>query len=527
MDKYHKTYNENHDFSDVDHIIIGSGIGGLTIATWLAKANQKVVVFEQHFKPGGFTHSFKRKKGFQWDVGVHYVGNVGKGQPLRMHFDYLTDGELDWEYMGDIYDVVEIAGERFEFKSGKDNLKSQLLSYFPKEEDALTRYFELIDKSNKRASLFFMEKAFPAFLSKIIGGIFKKRFFRFSEKSTLEVLSDLTSNQKLIAVLCGQCGNYGLTPKLSSFAAHALVIGHFIEGGYYPKGGADQICHKILKTLNKHDGEVFIKAQVDEIVISKNKTQGVRIGDKFIPCTSVISNVGANNTFQKLIRKKIHDFSDLENSNGHMCLYVGLDVSDEEIDLPKHNLWYYKNENLDDLIEGITLENSSSNFAYISFPSKKDPLWNKQNPGTATIQALTMGKMEWFKEFQDSEWMQRGDAYLQMKNDFEKNMLEKLYELFPQIKGHVIETEVSSPLSTRHFTKYSQGEIYGLAHNKKRFKADFLRPETKVKGLRLVGQDVTIVGVSGAMMSGLLCAITILKFSIRRNFKQLRRFKQN
>ena len=76
-----------------------------------------------------------------------------------------TDGELDWEYMGDTYDVVEIAGERFKFKSGKDNLKDQLISYFPNEKEALTRYFELINKCNKRANLFFMEKTFKPFLA--------------------------------------------------------------------------------------------------------------------------------------------------------------------------------------------------------------------------------------------------------------------------------------------------------------------------------------------------------------------------
>ena len=66
-------------------------MGGLTAATWLAKAGKKVVVFERHNIPGGFTHSFKRADGFQWDVGVHYVGNLDKDGSLRGLFDFLTD----------------------------------------------------------------------------------------------------------------------------------------------------------------------------------------------------------------------------------------------------------------------------------------------------------------------------------------------------------------------------------------------------------------------------------------------------
>ena len=102
-------------------------------------------------------------------------------------------------------------------------------------------------------------------------------------------------------------------------------------------------------------------------------------------------------------------------------------------------------------------------------------------------------------------------------------MLERLYTLFPQIKGHVVTTEVSTPLSTRHFANYKTGEIYGLAHTPARFKLPFLRPVTRIKGLRLVGQDITLVGLAGAMLSGMLCAITILKFGVWRLFRDMRK----
>ena len=108
--KLYDTFSSDLDFSGIDHIIVGSGIGGLTVATWLAKAGKKVVVFERHYVPGGFTHSFKRRKGFQWDVGVHYMGNVGEDGGLRKLFNFLTDKRLDWESMGEVYDVVHIDG---------------------------------------------------------------------------------------------------------------------------------------------------------------------------------------------------------------------------------------------------------------------------------------------------------------------------------------------------------------------------------------------------------------------------------
>ena len=528
--KLYKRFSADHDFSGVDHIIIGSGIGGLTAATWLAKAGKKVVVFERHYVPGGLTHCFKRKYGFKWDVGVHYVGNVGKKGALRQLFDFLTDHTLDWESMGDVYDVAYINGEKYEFRAGIENFRKQLKGYFPEESKAIDKYLKLIVRSNKRGNAFFFEKSFKPFLSKSIGALIRWRFNKYSDITTWDMLSTVSSNKRLLAVLCAQCGNYGLTPKQSSFAAHALVVGHFMEGGYYPKGGSEQIANKTIETINSLGGQVFIKAEVQEIVTENSKVQGVRIDDKFIACKSVISNVGVNNTFNYLLsendRKRCNfQLKNIQPSTGHLCLYVGLNKTDIELELPKHNIWWFSNDDFDDSFDGMNLKNVSDEFAYISFPSAKDPEWQKKNPGTSTIQAISAGHFEWFSSYAEQPWMKRGENYLELKAQFEKSMLNKLFELLPQIKEHVLVTEVSTPLSTKHFTNYQNGEIYGLEHSPARFTLPFLRPETKIKGLRLVGQDITIVGVAGAMLSGMLGAITILKFKAWGRFREMQKGK--
>lgn len=53
---------------NLDVIVIGSGIGGLTAAATLAKAGKKVLVLEQHSQAGGCCHTFI-EKGFEFDVG--------------------------------------------------------------------------------------------------------------------------------------------------------------------------------------------------------------------------------------------------------------------------------------------------------------------------------------------------------------------------------------------------------------------------------------------------------------------------
>ena len=66
--------------SDCDAIVIGSGSGGLTAALALARAGQRVCVFEQHTLPGGYSQSFSLE-GFSFSPGIHYFGQLGPGRP--------------------------------------------------------------------------------------------------------------------------------------------------------------------------------------------------------------------------------------------------------------------------------------------------------------------------------------------------------------------------------------------------------------------------------------------------------------
>jgi len=87
------SYKQTALREDWDAIVIGSGMGGLATAALLARYGRKrVLVLERHYVAGGFTHAFHRL-GYEWDVGVHYIGQVQTpGSPLRAAFDNLSDG---------------------------------------------------------------------------------------------------------------------------------------------------------------------------------------------------------------------------------------------------------------------------------------------------------------------------------------------------------------------------------------------------------------------------------------------------
>ena len=131
MSNVGKRYNLEDASQKYDFIVIGSGMGGLTAAALLSKAGKKVLILEQHYTAGGFTHSYSRK-GYEWDVGVHYIGDVHKEySPLRKMYDLITDGELKWAYMDEVYDRIIFPDKEYKFRASEEKFKSEILKDFP------------------------------------------------------------------------------------------------------------------------------------------------------------------------------------------------------------------------------------------------------------------------------------------------------------------------------------------------------------------------------------------------------------
>jgi all-trans-retinol 13,14-reductase len=499
-----------------DTIIIGSGMGSLTTAAILAKQGQKVLVLERHYTAGGFTHVFKRK-GYEWDVGIHYIGEVQRpNSVVKKLFDYISDSNIKWADMGEVYDKIVIGDKQFDFVKGVQNFKDKLYEYFPDEKDAIDGYVKLVFDSTNAATKFYMEKAISSLISWAIGGSMRKEFLKLSDKTTYEVLKSLTDNEELIKVLSGQYGDYGVTPKKSSFAMHASVARHYFGGGSFPVGGSSEIAKNIDPIIEAAGGTILIRAEVKEVRIVNNKATGVIMSDgKVFAADNIVSGAGIMTTYQKLLPAEVvakHNLNEqlqkVERSVSHACLYIGLKGTPTELELPKTNYWVYPDDKDHDQCVERYLENIDEPFpvVYISFPSAKDPDFTKRYPDRSTIDIITLVPFETFAEWDGSRWMKRGDDYKELKEKLARRLLNELYKQQPQLEGCVEYYELSTPLTTQHFINYEKGEIYGLDATPTRFRQKFLKPRTPIKNFYLTGQDIVTCGVAAALFSGVLTA---------------------
>ncbi len=504
-----------------DAIVIGSGIGGLTAAALLAKhARKRVLVLERHYTAGGFTHVFHRP-GYEWDVGLHYIGQLqDPASPVRAAFDHLTEGRLAWNPMPDVYDQVRIADRVYEFRTGMERFRAGLLAAFPREATAIDRYLAAVLSCAKAGNLYFAEKGIPRLAAQLAGSLMRAPFLRWANRTTSEVLAGITSNRELIGVLTAQWGDYGLPPAQSSFAVHAIIAQHYFNGASYPVGGASAIARSIAPVIESTGGAIVVSAEVDKIVFDKSgRAAGVRMEDgREFHAPIIISDAGAFNTFERLLPSDtpgcaaiVSDIRSIGHSMSYLSLYAGLNQSAQRLGFTGTNIWAFPTPDHDANVARYYADPAAPfPVLFISFPSAKDPDFTNRHPGHSTIEVIAMAPYHWFARWENTRWKRRGHEYDELKRRFTDRLCEGLEQHVPAVRGHLEHNEISTPLSTRHFSGYQAGEAYGLSVTPARFRLRSLCAQTPVRNLFLTGQDVATLGVTGALFGGVIAASAIL-----------------
>ncbi len=515
---------KQHSIADRwDAIVVGSGIGGLATAALLAKhAGERVLVLERHYTAGGFTHAFRRP-GYEWDAGVHYVGQVNdRESPVRAAFDHITDGRLGWNAMPDVYDRISIGDRAYNFPSGIERFRAQIGDAFPSERKAIDRYIAAVYATVGRSKWYFAEKAIPGPIARIIGPMLRWGFLRTASQTTADVLRQFTRNPELIAVLTGQWGDYGLPPGQSSFGVHALVARHYFDGAGYPIGGAPAIAAGIAPLIEQAGGEIIYSAEVAEILLdaSKRRAVGVRMADgRELTARTIISDAGAHNTFGNLLpgglaacAEILEEVKTIPPSIAHVCLYAGVKRGPGEADFEATNRWIYRNADHDGNFARFAADPESDwSCLFVSFPSAKDPTFEQRYPGRSTLEVIAPVPYSAFAGWAETRWKRRGPDYDEFKRTLAARLQADLERHVPETHGRIDCAEVSTPLTTRHFANYQQGEIYGLSATPARFRIRSLGARTPVHGLYLTGSDTCTSGVVGAMFGGVITASAVLR----------------
>lgn len=59
----------------------------------------------------------------------------------------------------------------------------------------------------------------------------------------------------------------GVTPSHSTFSMHALLVEHYIEGAFYPRGGSSEIAFHTIPVIQRAGGAVLTRAPVQSVLL--------------------------------------------------------------------------------------------------------------------------------------------------------------------------------------------------------------------------------------------------------------------
>jgi len=516
---------------DLDSIIIGSGMSGLTCAAVLSRMGQRVLVLEQHYIAGGGTHMFQLRDGLMFDSGLHYLvpwsgwlmwaATGGDRMPLEFELMGEEDGTFDRIALG--------ADPPFAIKQQEAHLPD-LYATFPDRREEIDAYLHVSDKVLKRFPFFVLSKLFPGWLQKpwlerVLGETWQK----YAGRTAKEVLLEVAGDPRLASLLAGPWMDAGAPPHRGTFLMCAAVArGLSIEGGAYPLGGSRELAKQLVPVIEKNGGRVLVRANVEEIVTDAltGRVTGVRLADDtLLSAKRVISSVGYHNTFGKLVPDDVTKRFDiprrlpLANSCGFIMCNIGLKGSAEDLGLTCANLWFHparENGDMFSAVEDFFADPSDPEhdpMIMVTFPSIKDRSWKEEHPDQTTCQLLCMAKYSWFEKYAGTRSRRRGAEYGDLKREWGDRLVEVLLRFYPQLEEHIDLVDVSTPLSIGHWLSSDEGAAVGLDHTPARFTdwdvIQHLNMKTGVPGLWLTGQDTVTCGQPIVQAAGLITALRV------------------
>lgn len=298
-----------------DIIIIGSGVSGLTCACILGKFGKKVLVLEQHDRPGGCLHTFQQN-GFTFRSGNHYIGHIDPLCKTLIKACGSSFKEEDHIVEHYIWDGEHKTMHKNGWESVMNAPESNVIS--------------MADHMWWIAVV----KLAPAWLAVIawwiLNILFPKSFMPYGKWMQQQGYTKWWKMQE---------GDVGCPPIAMVGAA---VARHYMHGTSVL---SDKFVHECCRTIRRQGGRVVINHEVQEIL-----SHGVMCKDKLIPCDTVISSIGALQTCKLAKLPKLKQTCHkIGQGVHHHFVFVGLSCTKEKAN-----------------IEGVTWIKENNDYMFVS-----------------------------------------------------------------------------------------------------------------------------------------------------------------
>jgi phytoene desaturase len=492
---------------DYDVIVIGAGLGGLSIGALLSKQGRRVLVLEQSGLIGGCCSTFE-KDGFRFDVGASIVEII---QPIEQVFQKLgttLQQEVDLITCDPIMSFIYPDGKRITYPLSVEETGKMIAEISPEDgrrwKDFVTFADDLMQVT---LDTFFIEPA--STMMDMVQMVRKNpRFLKFLPvflSSYQDILEKYFKNETVLKTMGIQSLYFGLPPALVP-GPYAMVPYSEHVGVYYPRGGMIRIPEALQRCGERYGMELRLKTHVSKVLVRDHRAVGVRLSDGTeISAKVVVSDINAKTLYLNLIGSEhlppivVNGIKSYKLSLSVPMIYLGLDTA-PELDA-HHSAFAASPEDVNrywyDHVETGRL--SKENFNLICWPSHTDS--TLAPAGKHVLNLIPEG----FYNLSGTDWDTEKPFYV------ERTIENLSRSVIPGLKDHVVMAECSTPLDFERQLLLPEGAIYCLQQDLPA-QAVF-RPSCRsksIQGLYLAGSSTHPGGgvpttiASGLIASGLI-----------------------
>lgn len=474
-----------------DVIIIGAGLGGLSVAALLAKEEKKkVLVLEQHYLFGGYATSFKRE-GHEIDISLHQTSGLKTTFYKKMLEKCGVLDRIKWIQHPFLYQTIDKNGEWHDFHNAdvKKN-KKDLYRRYPKLRDKFSIWFwySALWLAGKQLAIWeygnnsFLLNPFVKFFAPLLCPLVV-----FSQFIPVQVWLP-KKNKALLRELFHLMGYFGDKIKgMNMQTPMAALYGYCYDGGVSAEGGGQAISNEFVKVIKENDGQLKKNRMVQEILTEGNKAIGVKTHrDEFFYADNIICNANPISVFQKMLpknlaEKQLRKFSKREISMTAEGFYLVLNCPVEKLN-PKFENCYE-----------VSIDLPEDKEIVLTFQSN---VYGKEKAEGKTV--LNAFKIGYYSEWENLN----EEEYLAKKKAATDQMLDIIEKQLPKIREHILVSEYATPKTMQRYTLNERGALYGWSQIQGQ--AVFRRHlRTKVKNLFFSSAWVfPSGGYEGAIRSG-------------------------